>query len=271
MKKIKDFLSNISLSKIIDFLFFNFVLFLFLFAWLRFVTKRLWVTILVVGVVMLLINLIRLIPKKEGKKSLLQKEKKKIEDITLSLLILNKNEQLKLFCDYLKDFLPQITKEKFLKLESNSKVLSLNFSSRFLSQEDALKSIYLAKKSHIFDLIILCINCNEKDKLFYENLKDIDVKVYTIDKIYSEIFVKLQKFPQKTFEVKSPKKLKFKEFLRVSLDRKKAKKYFLSGLIVFFCSLITRYNIFYIVTSSLLFFMSLMCLTNKEKENSTLI
>lgn len=128
-----------------------------------------------------------------------------------------------------------------------------------------MKKIRLAEKVRKRKLLFLCYAFDRKDKLFVENLKNIEVKVMEKTEIYNNLFLKTGIFPEKTFEVKAAARLRFKQLVDMSFRRDNAKKYFLSGLLVFFCSLIVTRSIFYVLMSSLMFFFALLSLSKKER------
>ena len=55
------------------------------------------------------------------------------------------------------------------------------------------------------------------------------------------------------------KNLQIKDILKNSLSRSHAKGYFISGLILLFTSLIIPFKIYYVVFSSVLFILSILC------------
>jgi VIT1/CCC1 family predicted Fe2+/Mn2+ transporter len=63
-------------------------------------------------------------------------------------------------------------------------------------------------------------------------------------------------------------KLSLKDVLKNSLNRSHAKGYFISGLILLFTSLIVPFKLYYIIISSTLFTLSLLCMFKPTTKSS---
>ena len=63
---------------------------------------------------------------------------------------------------------------------------------------------------------------------------------------------------------KIPKKEKINNMLNVAFNRAKSKNYFIYGIILFICCLFFRYNVYYIIFSSLMFCFSLFSRFNRK-------
>ena len=274
MIKIQQRFEKIKISSIFDFIFFNVALFLILFAWSNFILKKRIIALIVSLSLLVAINIARIIYKSFfGTKKTKNVGKNKNYDLYMLCLITNsKKENFELFSKILKDKKPIKTRlSNFMMFESDkTSAISFDFESQLLKQENALKLILFAIKNKIEKLSILCCGCSSKDKLFFENIKEIKVKVFEKNQICSLFFEKSQIFPKKLFEVKNIEKIKFKSLIKISLDRKKSKSYFISGLLIFLCSLIVRYNIYYVIMSSIMFFLSIMCKQNKKEATNDL-
>ncbi len=260
MENLKKRLKGLTLAQIIDFILTNIALFLILFAWSRFIFKKSgsWVPFVVTFSIIIAWNTIKLtfkltkkcliVPQNEGEK--------------WAYFVSTQNE-----CDNL-DFLIRLYGDDAQKLSNNLFLLpsgvgiGFDFFENELSDIMALKIIRFAKEQNIKQVAIYCIEYDKKIKLFLENIKDIEVAI--CDK--NCLAHKAQKAgltPPNIFEQKSKNKIKFKEFLSISLSREKAKSYFLSGILIFFCSLIVRRNIYYVLMSSLLFLLAILSLRKK--------
>lgn len=269
MVKLNKYLYKIKPSIIFDFLFFNIAFFLIIFAWTNFLIRQKIFSLILTLTIVAGLNIIKIIYNKFfGKKNNKNDTKNKDNDLYMLSLISNSQEEnQQLFLKILTKNEPQKTNlYNFIKFKNDkNKAICFDFTSLILKQENALKLILFAKNNNIDELIILCCQCPSKDKLFYENLKDIKIKIFEKDEICSNFFSKSNIYPEKKFEPKNIEKIRFKNLVKISLDRNKSKNYFISGLLIFFCSLIVRYNIYYVIISSLMFFLSIISRQNKKE------
>lgn len=261
MEKLKKYLKGLTLAQIIDFILTNIALFLILFAWSRFIFKKSGslVPFFVILAILVGWNTIK-VSFKSHKKSFVVPQN---ESEKWAYFVSTQNESANL------DFLISLYGNEAQKLSANLFLLpngvgiGFDFFENELSDIRALKIVRFAKEQNIKKVAIYCIDCDKKIKMFLENIKDIEVAV--CDKnclVYKTKKAGLA--PPNIFEQKPKNKIKFKEFLSISLSRQKAKGYFLSGVLIFFCSLIVRRNIYYVLMSSLLFLLSILSLRQKQ-------
>lgn len=87
-----------------------------------------------------------------------------------------------------------------------------------------------------------------------------DKKIVLLDS--KATFIKLVKpynfYPEDLKEIEFSTKPKFKEILKASISKKRAKGYLVASLILLFSSFIIRMNIYYVVFSSILLLLSLV-------------
>ncbi len=267
----KNYLKNLRFSNVVDFIFFNLTLFLIFFAWTRFIFKSVTIALVLTFSLLIAINIIKSIRHylKSNKTASLKIKTSDLENRMLVLFCKSKLEQIDLFTSfYDKEKIECIIEN--LIIFKDSSAISVNFSQKKEPQESFLKTIYKARINNINKLIILCYEVNKQDKIFFENLKDINVSIYEKEDVYTKFLIKKPSF-ENYFEVKSGSKIKFKQLLTLSIDKSKAKGYFFSGLLIFFCSLIVRYNIYYVIMSSIMFLLALLCVRHKENPNVTKI
>lgn len=265
MKKTKFNIKNIKFYALFDFLFFNFSVFLILFAWTRFLTKSAVYASIISLIILFVANLIRnrLKTTKTKKKIEQNSHKNKIENAMLSLLASDEKQNRELFLKVFSYFVDAKIEGKYIVFDK--KIVAIDFTKKTIYLEDFIKLFSKIKILGKKTLIFLCYTFDAKDKIFAQNLEGISVKIVEKKDIYESLFVPSNTFPEKLFEMKKNAKLKFKQVMQMSFSRDKAKKYFLSGLLVFFCSLIVRRSIFYVLMSSVMFCFAIVSLTKKEE------
>lgn len=265
MKKILFHFKNIRIYALLDFLFFNFSFFLILFAWIRFLTKSAFSAVFISIIILTVANFIKrmLNKSKTSKRIELNNHKNELENAMLTLLASSEEKNKEFFLKVFERFKDAKIEGEFILFDD--KAVCVDFSGKTIYLEKAIKKIPLALELKKKELLFLCYSFDPKEKMFVENLSGISVKVVEKDEIYNKLFVLSNIFPQKIFETKSLGKLKFKQIMKMSFRKNKAKGYFLSGLLVFFCSLIVTNNIFYVLMSSIMFCFAIFSLTKKEE------
>jgi hypothetical protein len=265
VEKIKNFFKNLKFYEVVDFIFFNFAVFLILFAWTRFLTKNIVSAIAISVIILLVANFVKTVLKKSSatKKKKVNAKTAEVENAFVNIFASSEEENAQLFLNIFNHFRESKLKENDIIFDD--KVVCFDFDERVAPIEKALKKILIATKLGQKKIMFLCYSFDAKDKIFVENLKDFEVKVVQKDEIYEKLFVPSQIFPKKSVEVKAGGKIKFKQLVKMSFGREKAKKYFLSGLLVFFCSLIVKNNLFYVFMSSIMFCFALFSLSKKEE------
>ena len=260
----RNFIKNLKFSSVIDFLFFNLTLFLIFFAWTRFIFKNVLIALIITFALIIAINIIKNIRMhiKSSKNATLKIKSSEMENCLLLLLAQSNQEKVDLFSSFYEKNEIECVLDNIIVFKDNSG-LAINFSHKNESQESFLRIVYKARQNNIKKLSILCYSMNKQDKIFFENLTDIEAKILEKEEVYTKFLIKLPK-KENYFNVKSTGKIKFKQFISLSIDRRKAKGYFLSGLLIFFCSLIVKYNIYYVIMSSILFLLALLSFRKNE-------
>lgn len=271
MKKIKNYLinlknyfKNIKFSDFMDFLIFNLSTFLIFFAWTRFIFKSTFPALITTLSVIVAINIFKSLfsSLKNNKTTLSKTKQKEIDNLSNYLLSLTNDESIEFVQNLYSD-------KKIINIKAHQIIFEQNYGITF-SFEDAQikysKTLQLVKEAiinNVKTLGILCIKCDYKDKLLLENLKNINVNIIEIGTIHNKCKQNNIVIPN-YFEQNPTKKIKFKQLFDISLDKKKAKNYFFSGLLVFFCSAIVKYNIYYVIMSSILFCLAILSLKKPQ-------
>ncbi len=261
-------MKNFRLANIIDFIFTNILIFLIVFVWLKFFNKNILYSFILSLFFLVIFNLLKVFFK--GKKTTKLKLNKNLEkDIELYMysLISNTNEEnLLFFKNILKKFNPTTENNIiFYKKNEIKYALCPLFESANLNIEKALKNISCCKTKNIKNILILCSICQKKDKILLEQISEMNIKIYQKKEIYLNLFKPSNTYPNIKFNFKESKKIKIYELLEISFNKSKAKGYFLSGIFIFFCSFIMKYNIYYVLMSSILFTFALISYIKKDK------
>ncbi len=249
---------NFSLARLFDWIFFNLCIFLFLLAWIRFVTKSFATAVAISLVILAGLNVLKYFFRDKKRPTTSQKQLlNSTKDFFINYMSLSQKERTTLVGEslgkrvknnlYLND-----NTLTFVALEQKPLDISL-----------ALSHAKFALKSGVNTLIILCQTCQKEDLTLLQSIKNVKIEVYVFSKAY-EYFCKYSTPPEIELVSVSQNKIRFKELAKEAIDPPKAKKYFLSGLLIFFCSLVVRYNFYYVLMSSVMFFLSILCLAKKR-------
>lgn len=257
-------------ATIIDYIFINFLFFLISFTWIKYFNKNISFSFSLSIFLLIIFNIILVFfnSNKKTKKKITKKLEDDIEQYMLTFLSNTKEENLKFFNRTINKENSKIYfKQNLICYFFNNENIALSpiFKNKNILFEDFLKVLSYTKQLKIQKLFVLCYECDSKTKILLNSFKDIEIKVLDKKLIYLEILKKANLYPKIKFEYKETKKLKFKQLIDISFNKSKAKGYFLSGLLTFFCSFIVRYNFYYVFMSSILFLFTLFCFIKKQE------
>ena len=255
-----DSLKNFRLNKFIDFLFFSVCIFLIVFAYLRFLRCNIAVssafallTVVLAGAIRQLIK-----HKKQSKKALDLVRSKRVNDCMMSLLTNDKIENETIFKNILMAQNNGVVVLNCDLMLYENEALYLGFDKDELDYLDSLRAIKKAINKGARHIRLLCISCKTADKIKLESIENITVEIVEKEEVYLEYFDGKNYLPKQNISFKKQNKIKLRQLKEMSLTREKSKKYFLYGLMIFFCSLIVRYNFYYVFMSSILFLLSIL-------------
>lgn len=263
-------MKNFNLANIIDFVFINLLFFLISFVWIKYFSKNIFLSIIIAITVLIAFNTIRffLKNKKRIKNNINKKLENDINQYMLTFLASSTQENLEFFIEIFKDKNPNICFEKNLIFYNyNNTLIGICpiFNNKEIIVENCLKYIAYAKEENISKLYFLCCDISQKTMSFLSSFKDIEINILNKNQIFTQLLKEKGIYPKIKFNFKEQKKLKFKELIDISFNKSRAKGYFLSGLFIFFCSFIVKYNFYYVFMSSLLFLFTIFCHLKKEE------
>ncbi|MBQ9792461.1 MAG: hypothetical protein IJW32_01770 [Clostridia bacterium] len=266
-------MKNLKLANIIDFIFINLLFFLISFVWIKYFSKDILLSIVIALSFLIIFNLIRFFIK--NKKSINNTISKKLEEdinqYSLTFLSNTTKENLDFFAKVIKNKEPTVDFKKNLILYKSNDILTALcpiFNEKEIIAEKCLKYISYAKELKIHILCFLCCNTSLKTNSFLSGFKDIEIKILDKKQIFNQLLKPTGIYPEIKFNFKENKKLKLKELINISFNKSRAKGYFLSGLFIFFCSFVVRYNFYYVFMSSILFLFTIFCYLKKEEKTA---
>ncbi len=160
---------------------------------------------------------------------------------------------------------------KFVIIEKNNikNIIYPIFKLEDLCYEDVITA-YNSVKKYKPQKLIICVNKANTNVVNIANM--LEIKTIILDKFqtYQSIFKQFETYPEE-YAIKT-EKTTLKTLLEYSLNKKRTKGYLLASIILLFSGMIVKYNLYYLIVSSLLLLLALFSFINpkynkKIKEN----
>ncbi len=256
MKKFK-------LSIFLDTLTFFVLLFAISFIWFRYLINNAIISIMLAlalsfGVIYVQNHL----RKNKQKKLKLKKDlETHIIDCADAFLFNTFEENSAFFSDMLKEKYTIDIRKNFLLLKNKESTIALfpAFESKKLSQDKLIDCLRSVKNINLTKIVVLCYDYEINVATISSNYK-VKTLVLNKNQTYNEVLSVFKKFPEKNSYQKIEEKITFSFLVRNALNKNKIKTYFWGGVFLMLASFVIKYNIYYIIFSSIMFIMSLLCL-----------
>lgn len=260
---LNKFVNNANMSKfkfvnIIDTIFLSFATFLIIFAWVQFFVKNLLLSLFISAI--LAIATILTIRFFKNKKYLAkQSEIANSANLIRFKLAIQTLPNTKL-ATIIKNLIPAKYFAKSVKgdIVFNKQDNVHAFTFYYSAQLTDTKLLELIKTKKCDRLVVFCSSFNQDAKLISSAFKDKKIELVDLEQLY-HIFNKHNIHIDTTNIDLNKSKISILDILKNSISRNKSKGYFLSGLILLFTSIIIPYKIYYVIFSSILFLLSLLC------------
>lgn len=245
MKKIK-------LSGILDFIFGTSFVFLICFIWARYFLHNQTLSILLCAVVTFcIVGLFYFVRRKKVLKNLVGKtDLEEAHNIATHFLLCTKPETIKEFYNILSK--TNIVKIKGDMLLTEKVAIRPLYNSTEITDKDVLDSFAKIKNTSIEKLIICCQSANAKAREIANIISDKKIVIYTEYDAYKNIFKPVG------FKVESPKKpeklktkQRFLKYGQIALNKTRTKSYLMVSVILLFSSFVLRYNVYYLIVSTI--------------------
>ena len=253
-------MSRFKIINLFDKVFITVSIFLVIYAWINFFIRDLWSTfvlslIFTSACVFLLFYFLQ---KKQEQKNVNKNYLDDIEEKFLAFRLMSKTDKLKLLTNIiLKQHKCEIKKGNLL-FEKENKTYQILLATHIekLTQFELINLLQNLEKS-VDVLLVFC--CDAETNLKTKILKNIQIEIVAKKKIYDEYFLHYNTFPDCS-NLQTPKeKIKLKEIAKNFFVPRKAKSYFLCGLVLIFSSIILPYHTYYLIFGSILLIFSIIC------------
>ncbi|MCQ2387098.1 MAG: hypothetical protein MJ066_01450 [Clostridia bacterium] len=253
------------LSVILDCLFCFITTFVLLFTILNYFTKQnVSIILALTGGVLISILISKLSYSSYSKSAINKKEQDNFNNVLTNLNLLDENKLFTFFYDFLSINKNNLERKKDYILDKDKNVLYFfKFSFCETSKSDIVKAFNKLTKNQS---AVIYVNFIEKDTLNFAKRFGDKITVIEDKNLYEEL-KRANFFPENKFTLleDSPKqKVNIKNFL----DKKRAPKFFISGLIFLALSYLVPFRIYYILCGSLMLIFSLIIIFFKRQKET---
>lgn len=241
-----------------------FLIFAISFLWINYYNGDLLMVSLISTIITIILSYLLTILSKKKKTSTANtlKDNEKMKDVSFQLLLAHTDDVLNFFNILLKiNHTSQILKAKNIIVFEDTAFIPF-YNKKQLTENDLI-SIY---KNHKYNKIIIsCIDYSE-DSLQLAN-KLASSKIYLLNEkaIYS-ILKKYDLYPDFNMPINVKNKFRYRDLKQIAFTKANSKQYFLSGIVIFITSFFIRYNIYYLIFTTMLFiFAGISFFKSQEK------
>lgn len=255
-------MNKLKISIILDYVFYYFCIFLSLTIWLRFFLHN---TALIISISslcsLIFITLIFLLKRKKSQKdNLSQLDKVNANNFMNEMLFLSITEQCNKICTILNISTENIENDYIFY---NNCIIKPLFTLQKITSNNILQLLIQTKSINYEKLIIISNNFDNNCPAFNNIFNNVKISFFNQYEFYNSCLKKINYKPN--FETKKvAKKTNYKQLFNLIFSQKKAKSYFMYAFLLFFCGLFFRYNIYYIISSSIMFILAIIAKFNKK-------
>jgi len=217
----------------------SFLVFLLAYLWLTFYIRNIILVFIIAFCFAMLVNYLFMLlgRRKSAKRALSLKEQKHVREVTLQLKFMTRENVRILFkhaFDVLEKPLPAIF-PLFNKDVTTADVITI------LRRTRKASTIFIAAERFSPEITV------------FVNALDRDVKLLDARAVYENILKPADTFPEIKVELKSKKKLTWRQLRDLVFARTKARPYIIIGVVILLTSFIVRFNIYYIAVATVVF------------------
>ena len=265
MKKFK-------LSQLLD----TFIIFILIFAisfiWLRYLISEFFLSLIASLFVTIFLILLRtyISNKKQAKLKIKKDRETHINDCSNAMLFNTFEENCEFFINMLKHKYDIEIRNNYLFLKNQQDEIALfpMYDNKKISQDNLLACLKSVKNINLTKIIIVCCEYENNVCTIASNYK---TKTHILNKIqtYNEILCVYKVFPEINNQNKVDEKITFSFLLRNAINKKKAKTYFWGGAFLLLASFVIRYNVYYIIFSTVMFCLCLFSVLSDKIYKTT--
>ena len=258
-------MSKFKFVNILDIVFLIIFTFLIVFAWVQFFVKHLvlslFISLILCGGIVFISRYIK--SKKHLKYQLKQKQNEDFIKFKLTIQTMPTQQLISLIKKLIpSSYVPKSIKCDLHFIKNNSKHIFTFCYNEILTENKLLELIKTKKSSN---LTVFCASFDKSIKHIASAFKNIKIGIIDLEQLYQIFNYNNILIDNSNIDLTNSK-LTIKDILKNSLSRSHAKGYFISGLILLFTSLIVPFKLYYVIFSSTLFVLTILCMF-KHKSN----
>ncbi len=251
-------MSRFKFVNIVDSLFISVVIFFIIFAWIQFFVKNILLSLFLSAIFSsLAILFIRwLKAKKYTSTQNKLTQSSKLASFKIAIQSMPHQKLITLIKKLIPaEYNPKTIKGDISFVKNNSSTI---FTFYYLGELNDIMLLNIIKNKTADKFVIFCSNFNQEADIIARSLKNKNIDIINLEQLY-EIFNK-NNISVDTGHIDLNKhKITLKGILKNSISRNKSKSYFVSGLVLLLTSLIVPFKLYYVIISSILFVLSLLC------------
>lgn len=124
--------------------------------------------------------------------------------------------------------------------------------------QDLVEILSKLKKIQFTKLVVCTKEVSRETITLANQIEGLTVLILDKFDSYNKLMKTYNIFPENLTELKTTTKMKIKEMVAFSLNKKRSKGYFFASIILLFSSFIFRMNLYYVIMSSILLLLSLI-------------
>ncbi|MCL2540539.1 MAG: hypothetical protein FWE53_03890 [Firmicutes bacterium] len=267
-------LTGFKLSRAIDFLFRNAIIFLLIYAWIIFWLQD-WIAATAISAVTSVAICFAIDKIKGGKlekKRLTAKEAEAIEKSALQLMFTPDTETAAYFKLLLSTMHETVlTKNVLSYTNNNNKTVFIPcYRDTALTVQQLAEAVKTAIKNKADNLIIACSTYPPEVEKLAGTIKSIPVTLMNHRQIY-QLYIKPSSIElPRIVELKGTARLTVKDLFRYAFSGKRTKSFAFLGLILLISSYFVMFKLYYLITGSLLLVCAIISHINGRRQNSPL-
>lgn len=257
------FVNNFNMSKfkfvnILDLVFISVGILLIFFAWINFFIRNIFLALLCSALLSgLTVAIITYFKIKKTNKAILQfTHQQALEKFKFAIQSASSQKLISILKQLIPKNCPIKIKQGNIFFTSDEKEnVFIPFYSQDLNDNLLLN---LIKNINVSNITIFCSNYSKEAKYISSIFNNKTITLISLDELYKLTIQKKIKVDTENINLSKPK-ISVKDILKNSIKKDKSKGYFISGLVLLFTSLIIPYKIYYVIFSSILILLSIIC------------
>ena len=240
------------------------LVFLIAYVWIYYLVRTIWLSVIITAFLTLVLDIIFVLfmRKKHKKQSIIFDAKQKKENCINSLVFNENKNVVDFFFSLAKSKHNAQKKSGYIIISHPDKkiVLYPKFMHREFSLDDFIEANNKTKKENANRIIICAKNISSNVYSYIKN-KPENYVVLDGEKTFDLLFEKYQIYPQ-IKQVENQTKTNYKDILRLALNKKRTKGYFLSSVLLLISCFFVPYKLYYCIMSSVLLVLSFVSFSN---------